>query len=253
MSEKKDVIRPTDEQAIELAKKLVRAAQFGALAVIDKDSGAPFVSRAGVATLRDGTPVILVSLLAHHTQALLADPRCSLLLGEPSKGDPLAYPRISLVCNAEKIERDTPQYADARRRYLNRHPKAKLYVDLGDFNFFRLAMNWASLNGGFGKAYRLTDANLVTVGPVDALGEVEQSALNHMNSDHADAVAKYAAMAGARDGNWRMIGIDPEGIDLASDTSFRRLNFPAPLEDAKQLRNILVDLARAGVANDMSY
>jgi len=252
MDEKKDVIRPTDAEAINLAKQLLRTAQFGALAVLDREDGSPFVSRAGVATAMDGTPIILVSLLSQHTQAILADPRCSLLLGEPGKGDPLAYPRISLVCHAEKIERDSAAYENARRRYLNRHPKAKLYVGLGDFNFFALRLERASLNGGFGKAYRLTGDELRSAGPNDDLEMMEQSAIDHMNSDHADAVEHYARMAGAKEGRWKLIGIDAEGVDLASEGIFKRLNYSHPLEKSAELRGTLAKLARIGVANDTS-
>ena len=250
MPEKKDVIRPTDAEAIGLGKRLLRTAQFGALGVLDKDDGAPFVSRAGVATMLDGTPIILVSLLSQHTQALLADPRCSLLLGEPGKGDPLAHPRITLMCRAAKIERDSEAYENARRRYLNRHPKAKLYVGLGDFNFFALPVNRASLNGGFGKAYLLTGQELATSGPNDELERIEQSALDHMNGDHADAVERYAKAAGAKDGKWRLIGIDAEGVDLSSDRGFSRLNYPAPLTKSADLHQILAQLGHIGIAND---
>lgn len=252
MSEKKDVIRPTDAEAIGLAKQLLRTAQFGALAVLDRDDGSPFVSRAGVATAMDGTPIILVSLLSQHTQAILADPRSSLLLGEPGKGDPLAYPRISLICRAEKIECESVAYEQARRRYLNRHPKAKLYVGLGDFNFFALRVERASLNGGFGKAYRLSGNELRTSGPNDELEEIEQSTIDHMNSDHADAVERYAQIAGAKEGRWRVTGIDAEGVDLSSESTIKRLNFPLPLEKIGDLRGTLAKLARIGVANDTS-
>jgi len=249
MSEKKDVIRPTDAEAIILAKQLLRTAQFGALAVLDREDGSPFVSRAGVATTMDGTPIILVSLLSQHTQSILADPRCSLLLGEPGKGDPLAHPRISLVCHAEKVERESDAYEQARRRYLNRHPKAKLYVGLGDFNFFELRVKHASLNGGFGKAYRLTGDELRTVGPNEELEKMEQSALDHMNSDHTDAIDHYARMAGAKEGRWQLIGIDAEGVDLTSGGTFKRLNYPLPIKKSDELRGTLVKLTRIGVAN----
>ncbi|TIT59285.1 MAG: HugZ family protein, partial [Mesorhizobium sp.] len=83
---KKDVIRETDAAAVRLAKTLIRGARFGALAVIDPETGAPLASRVGVATDSDGAPLILVSMLSAHTGALLADPRCSLLVGEPGKG-----------------------------------------------------------------------------------------------------------------------------------------------------------------------
>src|SRR5690554_2728845 len=96
----KDVLRETDAEAIRLARTLVRTARFGAMAVLDPASGSPYVSRVAVASDHDGAPLILVSSLSGHTSGLMADPRCSLLLGEPGKGDPLAYPRISIACIA---------------------------------------------------------------------------------------------------------------------------------------------------------
>ena len=84
------------------------------LAVLEPRHGHPLASRVGVATDADGAPLILVSHLSAHTPAMLADPRCSLLVGEPGKGDPLAHPRVTLVCRAERLEPGTP--ADSPRQ-----------------------------------------------------------------------------------------------------------------------------------------
>lgn len=154
----KSVIRATDRSAILLARGLVQKATYGAIAVIDTD-GWPLASRVGVATSDNGTPIILVSGLSAHTRALANNPKCSLLLGEPGKGDPLAHPRITVICNAVKVDRSSD--GNLRERYLGVHPKAKLYVDLGDFCFFRLDPVYANLNGGFGKAYHLTSEDLL--------------------------------------------------------------------------------------------
>ncbi len=247
MSEaKKDVIRATDAESIRLAKTLIRTARYGAIAVLEEGSGVPLASRVGVATDADGAPLILVSLLSAHSRAILADPRCSLLLGEPGKGDALAHPRITLVCRASKLERGTPEHARAERRYLNRNPKAKLYVGLGDFSIFRLEPERASLNGGFGKAYLLERDDIISSGPaVEALWAAEQPSLDHMNSDHLDAVAHYARhFAKAGGDGWVMTGCDVDGFDLASGDDVRRVFFPAPLEDAGQLRLALADMAK---------
>ena len=242
----KDVIRETDAEAVRLAKTLTRTARFGALGVLDPDTGVPLASRVGVATDADGTPLILVSQLSAHTKAILADPRCSLLVGEPGKGDPLAYPRITVVCRARKLEPGTPERARAERRYLNRNPKAKLYVGLGDFSFFRLEVERASLNGGFGKAYLLSRDDIVVDGPVvEALAESEQRAVDHMNDDHLDAIANYARhFAKADGGGWIITGIDVDGIDLAAGDDRRRVFFPSPLKDAQEMRIALVEMAK---------
>jgi heme iron utilization protein len=248
VKEKKSVIRETDAEAVRLARTLIRTARYGAIAVLDPDSGAPLASRVGTATDADGAPLILVSMLSAHTKALIADSRCSLLVGEPGKGDPLAHPRITICCNALQLQRNTPEHAGAERRYMNRHPKAKLYVGLGDFYFFRLNPERASLNAGFGKAYNLVRSDIVTESAaVKALAESEQAAIDHMNSDHRDAISIYArAFADAGEANWGITGIDVEGLDLAAGDETRRVFFPEPLADARDLRKVLVDLAAAG-------
>lgn len=242
----KNVIRETDAEAIRLAKTLIRSARFGAIAAIEPETGAPLASRVGVATDADGTPIILVSGLSGHTKAILVDPRCSLLVGEPGKGDPLAHPRITLTCRSVKLEPESAERDRAERRYLNRNPKAKLYAGLGDFSFFRLEIERASLNGGFGKAYLLTREDVVLTGTVvDDLSAVEQRAVDHMNDDHLDAIANYARHFGKADGaGWIMTGIDVEGFDLAAGDEFRRVLFPSPLKDATEMRPMLVAMAK---------
>ncbi|MGY6706952.1 MAG: HugZ family pyridoxamine 5'-phosphate oxidase [Rhizobiaceae bacterium] len=245
MAEKKDVIRPTDEEAIGLARSLLRAARHGALAVLDPQTGAPQASRVAVATDLDGTPIILVSSLSGHTPGLEADPRCSLLLGEPGKGDPLAHPRITVACEAHRIERGTEDHARLARRFLARHPKAKLYADFGDFSYFLLHPQSASLNGGFGKAYRLMRDELLSDQTVaGALANVEAGAVAHMNADHGDAIALYARHFGkANGGAWTLTGIDPDGFDLALGEKVLRIGFPSALKDAGEMRGALVAMA----------
>lgn len=250
MTEKRDVLRPTDDEAIRLAKTLTRSARYGAIAVLDPEEGRPLASRVGVATDVDGAPLILVSGLSAHTKGLSADPRCSLLLGEPGKGDPLAYPRITLICRAALLERGTADHARAERRYLNKNPKAKLYAGLGDFRLFRLEPERASLNGGFGKAYALTREDIMTASPaMEALAASEQGAVDHMNADHRDAIDLYAAhFARASGSGWILTGCDADGIDLAAGDDVLRIFFPSPLQAAPELRMALVEMAKTARA-----
>ena len=159
-----DPFNPVDDEARALACKLLDEARFGALATLEPETGMPMVSRVSVARAPSGHPLIFVSTLAAHTQALLADPRCSLLLGEPGKGDPLAHPRITLFCNARRIARDDTAHEPAMAAYLATNPKATLYAAFADFSLMELVVDRASLNGGFGKAYRLTGPDLAATG-----------------------------------------------------------------------------------------
>lgn len=242
---KKDPLLPVDDGARRLARGLLRTARHGALATLDPADGAPLATRTALATDMDGTPVLLTSTLSAHTQALLADARCSLLVGEPGKGDPLAHPRLTVTGRAERVTEEDLR-ARLRRRYLARHPKAELYVDFPDFGFWRLRVARASLNGGFGRAYAMTAGDVLTdMAGCEDLLEVEAGAVAHMNEDHADAVALYArAFCDGEAGPWRLAGLDREGLDLLLGDQLRRLWFDQPLASAEALRPLLVRLAK---------
>ena len=89
MAEPFDPVQSANESARETTRQLLREARFGTLATIN-ENGYPFASLVTFALDRAQTPFLLVSRLSGHTKHLLADPRCSLLVGEPGKGDPLA-------------------------------------------------------------------------------------------------------------------------------------------------------------------
>jgi putative heme iron utilization protein len=155
----KSPIRPTDDQARALAQDLLVTSDHAALAVIHPDTGAPFVTRIALALTPDGTPMSLLSTLAFHTTALKQNAACALLIGDPpDKGDPLAFPRLTLSTNAEFIPREMDQ--NLRDHFIRTKPKSKLYIDFADFGFVLFRPSGAALNGGFGKAYVLSAADL---------------------------------------------------------------------------------------------
>ncbi|MCY0096264.1 HugZ family protein [Hoeflea ulvae] len=246
MKEPVKTIRETDEEARRLAHRLVRGARFGAIGVLEPDTGFPFASRVLTGTDVDGTPLILVSGLSVHTTALLADPRASLLFGEPGKGDPLAHPRITVRTQAERVARDDPAHARLRARFIARHPKAALYADFGDFAFFRMVPHSASLNGGFGKAFVLDASDLLITSPAIAdLADMEAGAVAHMNADHSDAIDNYARVFGkSKKSGWKLCGIDCAGLDLVQGDELLRIEYDSPLMKAADMRPLLVDMAR---------
>ena len=60
------------------SKRLLRSIRTATLATLT-GSGAPFATLTAIATDHDGTPILLLSKLAHHTGNLERDGRCSLL------------------------------------------------------------------------------------------------------------------------------------------------------------------------------
>jgi len=245
--EPKNLRLETSDEARGLAEMLLRTCRYGALAWLEPGTGRPVISRVGCAPDIDGTLFFPASGLSAHTRALARDPRCSLLIGEPGKGDPLAHPRLSLVARVVRLDKDSADCARLRRRYLARHPKSEIYLDLPDFAFYRLDCERAFLNGGFGKAFDLAAGDMFL--PRDELAaelaKAEQGIVSHMNEDHAEAVGLYATvLAKAGPGHWRIVSIDPRGLDLAAGQRVIRLNFARPLTAAAEIRPVLVEMAK---------
>jgi len=230
------------------ARRLLRTARDAALATLATEGGAPFASLVSVATLPAGDPVLLLSTLALHTRNLERDPRASLLLADPRSGDPLEGARVTVSGRLERIAADDPGLETARRRFLARHPKAAGYAGFADFSFWRMAVEGAHLVAGFGRIVALAPAELlVDLSGAEALLASEAGAVAHMNEDHADALALYAArLCGAPVGEWIATGLDPEGMDLMTRDggAAARLVFPERVADSPQLRGVLVALAK---------
>lgn len=161
MAEQKNPLRPTDDAARALAADLLRGARHAAVGVLHPQTGAPHVTRIAFGLDGRGNGLTLVSDLALHSRALRADPRASVLIGDPgTRGDPLIHPRITLTVRARFVANDDALRAELRARWLQGHPKSQLYVDFADFHFALLEPESADLNAGFGKAFHLSREDL---------------------------------------------------------------------------------------------
>ncbi|MBS9476843.1 HugZ family pyridoxamine 5'-phosphate oxidase [Ancylobacter radicis] len=224
-------------------RRLMREARFGALATLDADGG-PYASLVQVATLPDGTPILLLSDLARHTRNVARDRRVSLLVDERRTGDELQGARAGLIGWTVRLSQ-ADEVEIARRRFLARHPDAAGFAGFADFAFYRVEVSSAHLVAGFGRITDVTRDDLIL--DISDAGEVlaaEESTVAHMNEDHRDAIELYAMqLIGTGPGDWRLIGIDPAGCDLMSGTEVRRLDFPRRATNARIMREILVELA----------
>jgi heme iron utilization protein len=228
-----------------LARGLLRKSRQGALATLMTNGGDPYCSLVNLASHPDGSPILLISRLALHTKNILADPRVSLMLDERRSGDPLEGARIMLAGTAEEASREDMELPSLRRRYLNVHPSAEMFVDFKDFSFFRIRPKGAHLVAGFGRIVDLgTDQILTNLGGAASLLEAEQGAVDHMNEDHGEALGLYATkLLGAPSAAWRCTGCDPGGLDLAAEMQTLRLDFPERVTTPGELRKMLVRLA----------
>ncbi len=230
-----------------IARGLVREAWKATLATIARQGGHPYGSLVAVACEPDGAPLLLLSGLAEHTKNLEADPRVSLLVDGTGRGQgALTGARVTLVGTLVETQSET-----ARRRYLARHPDAARFIDFGDFKLYALDVAWAHLVAGFGRIDRLQRQDVVapTTG-AEALIEAEPDILQHMNDDHSDAIQLMAERfgdggtgadteTGGHRAPCRMVGCDPEGIDLVSSEEAVRIFFLHRVNSPDEVRRAL--------------
>lgn len=65
-----------------------------------------------------------------------------------------------------------------------------------------------------------------------------------MNEEHGDALELLARLAGHAGGDWRMTGLDPEGLDLRRGPATARLWFERAVTDGDEARAALEGLVR---------
>jgi putative heme iron utilization protein len=143
----------------EAVRTLVREARHGLLSTNGLEpAGIPYGSLVPVAATEEGLPLLLVSHLAQHTKNLVADGRASLLVLEPTAGDPQQAARATLLGTTRRLE--GADEAAAKVRYLAVHPDAERYFEL-NFQLWALTPVEARYVGGFGAAAWVSGSELV--------------------------------------------------------------------------------------------
>lgn len=160
MNEKINPVHKTDAEALKLTENLLLETKYSSLAVNDFGSDFPLVSRVAACFSKKLGLFFAASDLSLHSKCLVQDEKCSLMLGEPGKGDGLAYARITLVGETGRMTNADDRRSQFRETFLQTHPKAELYIDFADFGFYPIRLKHAYLNGGFGKAYHLDENDL---------------------------------------------------------------------------------------------
>jgi hypothetical protein len=223
------------------ARLIARAATSGALATFrrsKREPGHPYVSKVGVALDGGGRALFLFSTLAAHTQDLLADGRCSLLLEAPeTMNNPLQSARATLCGRAHRLDGD--EALAVRDIYLARHPGAVRYADFGDFAFWALAVDKVHFVGGFGVArwakgadYALPQASV----QASVQGNIAAARARLLEEVNGARRAELLRAAGLSRG-WRAMDVDPDGLTLGGPKGrIARLNFPSPAKDVRAWR-----------------
>jgi putative heme iron utilization protein len=237
----------------ERARTLLHLGRIGSLSTLSRKlQGFPFGSVMPYGLDENGHPVFLISTMAMHTQNLQADPRSSLLVTQPdASGDPLGASRVTLMGNALPIPK--PEVAEARSLYLIRYPNSKHWVDFEDFSFYRMDVMDIYYVGGFG-VMGWVPAPEYYEGQPDPLADTASAIIQHMNTDHADALKLLArAFAGIEPEEAAMISVDRLGFHVRLKTSDgmrgARIGFSREVGSAEEARNVLIEmvaLARQG-------
>lgn len=229
-------------QANRQARELLLREYRGALATHSKAMpGFPFGSVVPYCLDAQGWPLILISRIAQHTHNLKADGKCSLLIGERGAEDVQAVGRLTLLAEAKMLH-EASDIDAAAERYYRYFPESQGYHGAHDFDFWRLEpVRWRYI-GGFGAIHWLDQVALGNHFAEDT----ERRMLEHMNSDHADAIAHYVTLSGLPATQAaQMVGIDSEGFHLRIGHSLYWLAFPISCNTAGEVREALVRLARA--------
>lgn len=224
------------------ARELLLKEYRGALSTLSKAMpGYPFGSVVPYCLDANGHPLILISRIAQHTHNLQVEPKCSLLVGERGAEDIQAVGRLTVLAQARKIT-DEAATAAAAARYYRYFPESEGYHQAHDFDFWVLEPVRSRYIGGFGAIHWLDEVTLAN----PFVGDIELSMVEHMNSDHANAIAHYVQLAGLPNHvAAELAGIDSEGFHLRIGQGLHWLAFPTSCNTALEVRQALVALARA--------
>ncbi len=239
---------PDPESPGAAVRRLIRGCDRAVLSTAQRDAeGWPYGSLVITACDHAARPLVLISTLADHTKNILQDDRVSLLFdGTAGLEEILTGARATVLGRAAKLD-DGAERDALLARFTARHPTAELYRGFADFSLYRVSVERAHLVAGFGRIHWIDGAEvLFDASGCAALADQEAGVVAHMNADHADAVADYAAGLLGLDGDgWHLTGVDPEGCDLRRGGAVARLDFAKPAADAEAARVELVRLVKA--------
>lgn len=232
----------------ERARTLLHVGRIGSLSSLSrKQPGFPFGSVMPYGLDDHGRPIFLISTMAMHTQNLQADSRASLLVTQPDgDGDPLGSSRVTLLGTVAAIPE--PEVAVSRNLYLARHANSKYWVDFEDFSFYRMEVVDVYYVGGFG-VMGWVSASEYSLARPDPLADSMTEILEHMNTDHNDALVLLArTFAGIESQQAKMTSVDRLGfhVRLTTRDGVRgvRIAFLQEVGSAAETRMVLVEMVQ---------
>jgi len=105
----------------------------------------PYTSLVPYAIDGKGRPIIFISDLAMHTKNLNKNNKCSLMATKINNKDVFNSARATLIGKMTKVPKD-----EVKKIYLDKYPDAESLLDLDDFSFYRMEVEYIHYIGGFG-------------------------------------------------------------------------------------------------------
>ncbi len=208
----------------------------------------------------DLSPILLLSNLSEHTTNIRENKNVSLMICEENKlyeyfpkfdnkiakinyEDPMSRPRVTIIGDIKQSND-----GNLKQRFLMRHPASALYANFSDMNFFKINIKSAHLIGGFAQVKWFSKKDLCCKNFLNFKNS-EKNIIDHMNQSHQQSVNLYAnkliinnLKKKNKRGNWKIVGIDPDGFDIRKKNLLNRYCFKKEVNDAKKFRGIFVNL-----------
>jgi len=228
-------------------RKLLLGSDYGTLSTHSADClGYPFASIVPVGFDDLNRPIVLISRLAQHTANIAENAKVSLFLNDAHQRDyedVQTCARITLLAQAQRLDIDAD--TNTVRRYCRFYRQAESYYKELDFDFYRLEPEKLRFIAGFGQIHWIAPERLFTKNPLGF--DIETDIVEHMNTDHRDALLKYCQQAGhalPEGSEPEMVGVDGFGFFQRVGARLMRFDFPQPIENANEVRKALIEMLK---------
>lgn len=231
------------------ARRVLLEHFYGVLSTNSKKfPGHPFGSVVPYCLSDEGTPLILISRLAQHTQNIQQDNKVSLVILGRTAGNVQTDARLTMLAEVHKVPAEKVE--TSAERYYQHFPSSKGYHTELDFEFYTLSIETMRYIPGFGQARWLSPGEVLLPNPFSSAEEAR--IVGHMNEDHGDALLHYYNSAPIPNKSSAlgieqvcMAGIDGEGLALRVDEDIYRIEFPRTVANPLEARQMLVEMAQA--------
>ncbi len=198
----------------------------------------PYTAALPFCTDQQGRIVVFISHLSEHTKAFARDAHVSFTVS-PANPDFRPDARLTVLGRVDSNDDDA-----VAARYLRFFPDNRRFLEIGGFRFHTIDPDHVRLIAGFGSAHWV-DGSAVLAEKYP-LADAEQDIIDHMNSDHGDALTRCCRhVHGIEATSAEMVGIDCDGFDVRANNQLYRFDFDPLVRSASEARAALVKLSKS--------